>query len=238
MKQLRNRFLIITSFAIAMGLFEAAVVIYLREIMYPGGFEFPLAPVLPHLAVTEILREASTMIMLICIGLLAARTFSQRFAWFMYSFAIWDIFYYVFLWLLIGWPESIMTWDVLFLIPATWTGPVITPLLITAVLILFAIWILVPAEKGMNTKIRPLEWVGLSAGSAVVIVAFITDYMKHMLERFTFSEMLKAGNTELLAQAETYTPGKFPWPTFIAGLAVILFFVIRFRVRIKSSRYA
>src|SRR6056297_1590396 len=106
MTKLLHKLIIITAFGIAMALFESAVVIYLREIMYPDGFQFPLAPIHPHLLLTELLREASAMIMLICIGLLAAKSFSQRFAWFVYSFALWDIFYYVFLWLLLGWPES------------------------------------------------------------------------------------------------------------------------------------
>lgn len=218
-----------------MGMFEAAVVIYLREIMYPGGFDFPLAPVHPHLALTEILREASTMVMLICIGLLAGRKFSQRFAWFIYSFAIWDIFYYVFLWLLISWPESLMTWDVLFLIPATWTGPVITPLILTLVMILFAIWILVPAEKNINTRIMPLEWLSLSGGSAVVIIAFVSDYMKHMLDRFTFAEMLKISDPELLTHASHYVPGKFPWLIFFAGVTIILLTMVRYRFRINKE---
>lgn len=214
-----------------MGLFEAAVVIYLREIMYPGGFEFPLAPVHPHLALTEILREASTMVMLICIGLIAARKFSQRFAWFIYSFAIWDILYYVFLWLLIGWPESLMTWDVLFLIPATWTGPVISPLVLTMVMILFAVWILLQGEKNINTRIMPLEWTGLSVGSLVVIIAFVTDYMKHMLNRFSFGELLQFSNPELLTHASDYVPERFPWLIFIVGVTMILLIVVRYKIR-------
>jgi hypothetical protein len=235
MLALRNKLIIITVFAIAMALLESAVVIYLREIMYPEGFRFPLAPIHPHLALTEILREAATLVMLICIGLLAARSFSQRFAWFVYSFAIWDIFYYVFLWLLLGWPESLMTWDVLFLIPATWTGPVITPLLITVLMILLAFTILVNGEKGINTRILPLEWTGLITGSIIVVIAFVTDYMQHMLATFSFGELLKISDPRLLETAQEYIPDTFPWLLFLAGSTIILSSIIHLIVRFQRK---
>jgi hypothetical protein len=231
---LRNKLIIITIFAIAMALLESAVVIYLREIMYPEGFRFPLAPIHPHLALTEILREAATLVMLVCIGLLAAKSFSQRFAWFVYSFAIWDIFYYVFLWLLLGWPESLMTWDVLFLIPATWTGPVLTPLLITLLMLLLSMAILINGEKGKNTRLRPLEWTGLIAGSLIVVIAFVTDYMKHMLASFSFGELLKISDPRLLETAQQYVPEKFPWLLFVGGALIILTSIIRYSFRLSK----
>ncbi len=103
--KLRKLLIIVTAFAIAMGFLESAVVVYMREILYPGGFEFPLSPIPVRLAVAELLREVATLVMLVSIGILAGRRFSTGFAWFIYTFAIWDIFYYVFLWLLLGWPQ-------------------------------------------------------------------------------------------------------------------------------------
>lgn len=100
--KLRRLLVIISVFAIAMAYMESAVVVYIREIMYPGGFDFPLSHIPAKLALTEVLRELATLVMLVSIGILAGRSFSTGFAWFMYSFAIWDIFYYVFLWLLLG----------------------------------------------------------------------------------------------------------------------------------------
>ena len=133
---------IITIFSIAMGFMESSVVVYLREILYPGGFDFPLAPINLHLAITELIREAATLIMLLTIGIIAGRTASERFAWFIFSFAIWDLFYYIFLKLLLGWPESLLTWDILFLIPITWVGPVISPVLVALTMILLAVIII------------------------------------------------------------------------------------------------
>jgi hypothetical protein len=235
MRILTNQLIIITVFAIAMALFESAVVIYLREIMYPDGFQFPLAPIHPHLVLTEILREASTMVMLICIGLLAARSFSLRFAWFVYSFAIWDIFYYVFLWLLLGWPESLMTWDILFLIPVTWTGPVITPLIITVLMLILSLSILFNGAKEKNTRLRPLDWAGLIAGSLIVVIAFITDYMKHMLDSFSFGELLKISDPRLMEAAQEYVPDTFPWLIFLGGVLVILVTIILYTLRLRKS---
>lgn len=217
-----RKLLIITSFAIAMGFLECAVVVYLREILYPGGFSFPLSPVPVDLALTELLREVATLVMLVTIGMLAARRFSTGFAWFIFSFAIWDIFYYVFLWLLLGWPESLMTWDVLFLIPTTWTGPVLTPVLVSLTMILLALVIVFQAERGRETRILGREWLGLAAGSLVLILAFIFDYSEHMLAHFTWTGMLDVKNPEVLEVATRYIPGRFPWWIFGMGEIVIL----------------
>ena len=107
-------------FSIAMGYLESAVVIYIREIYYPEGFSFPLKVLDNHILVTELLREAATLIMLIGIGVVAGKTPIERFGLFIYSFGWWDIFYYIFLKALVGWPESLLTWDILFMVPTTW----------------------------------------------------------------------------------------------------------------------
>ena len=153
--KLRRLLLIVTAFAIGMAFLESAVVVYLREILYPGGFDFPLRPISAHLALTELLREVATLVMLLTTGMLGARSmaspagaepgsrnsgrsrFSPGFAWFLYIFAIWDIFYYVWLKALMDWPQSWWEWDVLFLIPTVWLGPWVSPVLIA---LLFTIW--------------------------------------------------------------------------------------------------
>ncbi len=236
MKKLYSQLLIITIFAIAMALLETAVVIYLREIMYPGGFEFPLAPIHPNIALAEILREAATLTMLVCIGLLAGKTFSQRFAWFIYSFAIWDIFYYVFLYVLIGWPESLMTWDVLFLIPATWTGPVITPLILTTVMIFFAMIILYYAEKGENTMIRTIEWIGILAAVVILVYGFVLDYLRHMFKAFSFGELLHMGDPRIREHAQGYIPDSFPWLIYVIGVLVMLTPILFYGMRLISQQ--
>ncbi|MFH0759828.1 MAG: hypothetical protein V2B15_21240 [Bacteroidota bacterium] len=230
--RLRRLIAIVTAFALAMGFLEAAVVVYMREILYPGGFSFPLAPVPVHLAWTELFREVATLVMLLTVGMMAAKKFSARFAWFIYSFAVWDIFYYVFLKLILGWPGSLLTWDVLFLIPTTWTGPVLSPVLVSLTMILLAMTILVCEERGKDTRIRRMEWIGLIAGSFVLIFGFVFDYSQYMLEHFSLLGMLQVKNPEVLEVATGYIPRSFPWWIFGTGEALILFTILMYKKRI------
>jgi hypothetical protein len=129
-------------FGISFGYLEAAVVVYLRAIydpirerVHPGrpaGDLFPLiSPEQLHAAGPEntkrlgieIGREAATIIMLAAVGLAAGRNFNQRMAAFSIAFGLWDISFYAFLKLMLGWPQSLFTWDILFLIPLPWVGP-------------------------------------------------------------------------------------------------------------------
>ena len=230
-----NKITTITAFAIAMGFLESAVVVYMREILYPGGFAFPLSPIPVNLAFTELFREVATITMLVSIGFIAAKRFSTGFAWFIYGFAIWDIFYYIFLKLLLGWPDSLMTWDVLFLIPTTWTGPVLSPVLVSMTMILQAVVILVQAERGRETRLIRWEWLGFITGSLILITAFILDYTQHMLIHFSPGEMLQIKNPDVLEVATRYIPGRFPWWIFGIGELVILTTIGLYWRRIKKQ---
>jgi hypothetical protein len=216
--KLRRQLIIVTLFAIAMGFLETVVVVYLRDILYPEGFGFPLSPIPADLAVTELLREVATMVMLISVGLFLTRKFSTGLAWFLYTFAIWDIFYYVFLKLLLGWPETLLTWDVLFLIPTTWIGPVLAPLILSLIMSLFALVILNGDARGKETRINGTEWTGLILGSLILIFGFTYDYSQHMLTHFSLAEMLRIKDPEVLEVAMRYIPARFPWWIFVIGL--------------------
>ena len=106
----------ITIFGIAMGFAEAAVVVYLRAIYYPEGFSFPLKILTDYKIMIEVLREIATLFMLLSVAFFAGRKFWERFAYFILPFGIWDIFYYIWLKVLIDWPSSMFDWDILFLI--------------------------------------------------------------------------------------------------------------------------
>src|SRR5262245_39933262 len=91
-----NRMLVwVSVYAVAMGLLEAAVVVYLRRLYYPHGFAFPLVPVDNDVAVVELWRELATVVMLAAVGGMAGRNRGERFAYFLYAFGIWDLIYYV-----------------------------------------------------------------------------------------------------------------------------------------------
>ena len=116
---------------VAFGYIEAAVVVYLREIYYPEGFAFPLVIIQDRIMLTEVLREAATLLIIWVTVCLAYKRLQSRIASFVVLFGIWDIFYYIFLKLLLNWPENLGTWDILFLIPAPWVGPIWAPVLVS-----------------------------------------------------------------------------------------------------------
>ncbi|MBI9069294.1 MAG: hypothetical protein JEZ09_18500 [Salinivirgaceae bacterium] len=204
-----------------MGLLESAVVVYLRELYYPEGFNFPLTIMSGTIAITEILREAATLIMLVSVGIIAGRTNTEKFGYFIYSFAIWDIFYYVFLKLLLNWPESFLTWDILFLIPTTWVGPVITPILLSFAMIVLALAIINFTNKNLQTHINKLEWGLLISGSIICIASFTYEYTEFLLQKFSIIEIFTP-NQELMDYAIQFIPQKFPWPIFLTGFIVIV----------------
>jgi hypothetical protein len=109
-------------FSIAMGLLEAVVVVYLRMLFYPEGFAFPLKVMPDKVYLVEIAREAATLIMLASVSAAAGRKHYERLAYFLLTFAVWDIFYYVFLKVFLNWPATLLDWELLFLIPVTWIG--------------------------------------------------------------------------------------------------------------------
>ena len=236
MKKIRSMLILVTVFSVAMGFMESSVVIYLREILYPEGFTFPLNSMPAELSLAECLREAATLIMLVTIGLMAGKTFSQRFAWFIYAFAIWDIFFYVFLKILINWPDSVMTWDLLFLIPVIWTGPVITPVIVSMTMILLAGVILYFAGKGEIAKILHREWILLITGSTIIFIAFIWDFSAYIFRYFGIKEILANPNSQSVSKAiMSFTPTKFNWGLFVPGEFILLMTIIFYYLRLKSS---
>jgi hypothetical protein len=193
-------------FSIAMGFLEGAVVIYLRELYYPGGFLFPLKLMSTTNALVELFREVATIVMLLGIGMLAGRNANQRLAFFVMSFAVWDIFYYVFLWLVLDWPQSIMEWDILFLVPVLWVGPVITPLFITVTMLLLSFVLL-----KSDVKLSKIEWSLLITGSLVVILSWTIEFQQYSS---SVGDPMKA--------VLTYVPQKFPWIIFAIGEIILL----------------
>jgi hypothetical protein len=207
-----KKLLFITLFAIAMGFLESAVVIYLRELYYPKGFCFPLSAMNATIVTTELWRELATIIMLIGIGYLASEQNKKRFAWFIYSFAIWDIFYYVFLYLILKWPTNLLAWDVLFLLPMMWTGPVYSPLLICCSMIVLAFLVLNDKStfNRINTSLMLL-------GTIICLVAFMLEFFQFHL---AINNLNLSADT-LIKTGYLFIPNKFPLPIFIIGFSLL-----------------
>ena len=132
---IRRAFVWMAVFYAAMAYLESAVVVYLRALYYPSGFDFPLVPMDRSLVFTEVWREAATLIMLLAPAAILTRSRMERFAWFCFGFGVWDIFYYVWLKALLDWPADLLSRDLLFLIPVPWVGPVWAPCAISLGLI-------------------------------------------------------------------------------------------------------
>jgi hypothetical protein len=223
---IRNSQVIITGvtlFAIAMGYMESAVVVYLREIYYPEGFAFPLKMMNMHIAVTEIFREFATLVMLGVLGYIAGRSKLEKFGLFIFAFGIWDIFYYVFLKMILGWPESPFTWDILFLLPTTWVGPVIAPVINAISMVIFGGLIWFFHSKDQLIPIKMGEWMLLAAGSLIVIWSYIEDYVSYLHQSFSMPQIFFPSDTgRLIEFAVRYVPMEFNWWIFWPGQLLIL----------------
>jgi hypothetical protein len=201
-------------FAISFGYLEAAVVVYLRAIYDPVRARlhpersphdlFPLitpqqladaGPENPRRLLIEIGREAATMVMLGSVALAVASNLHQWIAAFAIAFGVWDISFYAFLKLMIHWPESLNTWDILFLIPLPWVGPIWAPVLVALSMIVCG---LISLRAG-GLRGRLPHWTGVLAGALVIIVAFVWDFRNTSAGGF---------------------PNPFNWPLFLLGEAI------------------
>ncbi|MBI5055269.1 MAG: hypothetical protein HZB61_01445 [Nitrospirae bacterium] len=165
----------LTVFSIAMAFAESAVVVYLRAIFHPEGFIFPLKVTTDHKLGIEVFREIATIIMLLAVSFLAGKQRWERFGYFMLSFGVWDIFYYVWLKLLIDWPLSLFDWDILFLIPIAWIGPVIAPVSISLLMIIFSIFIIHSIHKEHEFKPTALSYILALSGLSLILYSFMHD---------------------------------------------------------------
>ncbi len=131
--------LLLALFGIAMAHLEGVVVVYLRKALgisdpEPNGEAVKRIP--PRYLLIERTREAATIIMIVVIALLAGETLLQKVIFFLWTFAFWDFFYYLSLYILIKWPGTLRTQDLLFLIPRPWFAPVWFPLTVSALTII------------------------------------------------------------------------------------------------------
>lgn len=172
---LRIRLAGVGIFALAFGYVEASVVVYLRALYYPQGFAFPLNVLgHQHLSV-ELGREAATIVMLAAVAAVAGAKRWQRMGYFMVGFGIWDIAFYFWVWVILRWPASLVEWDILFLLPIPWIGPVVAPLLISLALIVCGGTIIVRSGRGIAFRPGALSWVLGASGTLLLLYSFMRD---------------------------------------------------------------
>jgi hypothetical protein len=186
----------VTLFSIAFAFVEASVVVYLQAIYYPEGFAFPLKLMSSHHIAVELSRELATVIMLAAVGILAGKSRWQKFSYFLIAFGVWDIFYYVWLKLTLNWPATLFDWDILFLIPVPWIGPVIATVLVSIVMIAGGLLIIRREEReGVFRTTRLMQLFAL-VGTAMILVSFLYDVdatLRFQMPKPYRDELLVAG---------------------------------------------
>ncbi len=169
------RLTLVVLFAVAMAYIESAVVVYLRGWFFPEGFSLTIKMVPNNILVTEIGREAATMVMLVTVGWIAGRSRWERFGFFLILFGVWDIFYYLWLKVLIDWPSSLVEMDILFLIPEIWLGPVLAPVLVSALMITVGVILTRHLNGGGAFRPTVLSWILALAATVVIYYSFVSD---------------------------------------------------------------
>ncbi len=191
-------------FALAMAYLEAAVVVYLRRIYGITDLVRDVAAYDPWLAAVEVGREAATLVMLLAAGLMAGRSPQARLGFALFAFGLWDILYYAWLRVLIGWPVSLLDQDILFLIPLPWWGPVLSPVLIALLAAAGGAIAVVLDGRGRALRPGPAGWCTLGAGIAAALYAFMADALRAL-----------PSDPETLSRMR---PTAFNWPIYSAGL--------------------
>jgi hypothetical protein len=206
--QSRRCWAVVVLYAIAMAWVESAAVFYLRSMM--GRIEpyqpDPL-PLIGGFALVELPREFATLVMLFAVGFLAGRTWRARVGYAVIAFGVWDIFYYVFLKMMCGWPHSLLDWDVLFLLPLPWWGPVLAPILISLLMILWGTFATQFERTHTPAPSNWRAWILNFAGVALALYVFMADSI--------------TASHHGLDEIRTVLPEKFNWPAFAVALALM-----------------
>jgi hypothetical protein len=197
----------VAAFAVAMAWLESATVYYLRTLMHRViPYQANPLPFVGGFGRVELVREFATIFMLAALGRLAGNSARARCGYFLVGFGVWDIFYYVFLRVICGWPASIWDWDVLFLIPLPWWGPVLAPCLIASLMIVYGGWL---ASSPRPVHSPPWAIVLSLAGALGALLIFMRDALG----------VAGRENADILIRH--ILPKDFPWSGFLFCCALM-----------------
>lgn len=175
----RTCWLIVVIFAIGMAWVEAACVYYLRLLVDRiEPYQANPLPVHGMVDRVELVREAATLVMLLAIGAAAGQTWYKRLGFTAIAFGVWDIFYYVFLKMICDWPKSLFDWDVLFLLPLPWWGPVLAPVCIALLMI---VWGTLVTQGPVPEPAAPASlafWCVGGLGVVTALYVFMADALR------------------------------------------------------------
>jgi hypothetical protein len=199
--------MLVVTFAAGMAWVEAACVYYLRVMVdRVQPYQVDPLPIRGVLGEVELVREAATLLMLATVGMLAGRTWRARVGYAAIAFGCWDILYYVFLRIMSGWPVSLLDWDILFLLPLPWWGPVLAPVSIAALMIVWGTLVTQWQDRIPATRFTRAAWGACGAGIVLALGVFMADAIRAL-----------PGGVEAVRQV---LPTAFNWPVF--GVALVL----------------
>jgi len=202
-------YLLVCLFAVTMGYFEASIVVYLRELYYPYGFDFPLKDIPEPILLVELGRELASLVMILAVAWSAGRKYPQRVAFFFIIFGVWDLVYYGVLKLFLGWPATLMDYDILFLIPIPWIAPVLAPALAALSLFLMGTLLYFLDIHGHVVDISSRDVVAALVTSTPVLASFFA-------------------NTRPVVDGGF--PDTYPWGLFLLGvIPAWIYFAFRYR---------
>jgi len=228
----RRHWLLVALFAVGMAWVEAASVYYLRVMVDRiDPYQVNPLPIAGAIEQVELTREAATLVMLFTIGAIAGRTWRARLAYSAIAFGTWDIFYYVFLRLISGWPRSPLDWDILFLLPLPWWGPVWAPVCIAVLMIVWGTLVTLAAEGTVKHAASPIRslWPTSWLGVGLALYVFMADSLR--------------AAPRGLDLTRTVLPQEFKWPVFVLALTLMAAPVAQmglsrsYRNRSASSRF-
>jgi hypothetical protein len=194
-------------YAVAMACVEAAVVAYLRELYGIEDLVRDLPAQADRIIAIEAIREGAAIVMLASVGWLAGERLQDRAGYFAFAFGLWDIAYYGWLAAFTGWPASPLEWDVLFLLPLPWWGPVLAPAMIAALMCAGGAGAALHAERGVAWRLTRANVAVAALGIAVVLYTFTADSLAALPDGWEAVEQTR--------------PSDFQWPLFAAGFAVM-----------------
>lgn len=221
MSRVVKQILWVTLFAIAMAYLESAVVVYLRRVYGIGDLILQVPPFDSQIAAIELGRELATLMMLLSVGWIAASRLQSRIGFAVISFGVWDVFYYVWLRVMLGWPQSLFDPDLLFLIPLPWWGPVLSPVLIALLMVAGGVVAVIKDHQAIELHPRGYEWLCLILGVLIMLYAFMADALRALPADAATLSLLR--------------PSPFLWQVYLPGLALAVIFVWRLSRKAKSG---
>jgi len=203
----RQTWVFVVLFAIGMAWVESACVYYLRVLVdRVEPYQPNPLPLAGHLGGIELVREAATLLMLITVGAVAGRSLRTRLGYLAIAFGAWDIFYYVFLRMMDEWPRTLFDWDILFLLPLPWWGPIIAPMSIAALMIVGGTLATQTSAMHVTSPLTRRMWLLCCVGIALGLYVFMADAIAAVAAG--------ADPTKLLPQS-------FNWFAFAVALALM-----------------